>query len=194
MCEDNQKCYPMQWNQAQRTIVCGLFLIGKTFQEISDEINKYIEREARGYRMRPYRSDRAIAFQCNILGLLSEDELKKWDARRTKKRIKDREKDYYKVRQKVFKRDENKCVICSSLENLHFSHIIPFRQTRLNIEIEAITLCGEHHKKFDNNDNNITKIIFSKMCEYYEDYKQKYSLIESGCEVHGMHVLIERKN
>jgi 5-methylcytosine-specific restriction endonuclease McrA len=171
----------------------GLFLTERTFQEIADEINKYIKKKAEGYDTFPYRTDRAVAFQCLNLNLITKEQFEDWDRRRNTLLLQDRSKNFFEVKKRVFERDGNKCVICNSDKNLHFSHIIPFRQTRLNLEIEAITLCEEHHYKFDDGSNEITKAIFQKMGEYYKDYESQYSLNKILCSIHGEHFKIERR-
>ena len=187
-----QANFRASWTKNQEIILIGLFILGKPFQEIADELNGYIKKEAHGYDTGPHRSERAVAFKCCNLNLISQETLNEWDNKRKKYLATKRQRDLPETKSKVLVRDKNKCVLCDNIEGLNFSHIIPFRQTLLNIEVEAITLCNEHHKMFDDGENEITKVIFQKMCGYYPDYKEQYSLIESPCSVHGKHVKIER--
>lgn len=187
------KNFPVQWDKNQKIILVGLFLLGKTFQEIADELNGYLKKAAKEYNTFPYRSDRAVAYQCHKLNLLSKEELEVWDKKRSQLIIKDRFKGLSQVKKKVFERDGNKCVICNSNQDLHFAHIIPFVQTRLNIEIEAITLCNKHHKEFDDENPDVTESVFRHMSEYYSDYEKQYLLVRTSCPSHGEHVYIKRK-
>ena len=102
-----------------------------------------------------------------------------------KKRFKDR----YKVTKNVFERDNNSCVFCGS-KKLEFAHIIPFRITEKNTELEGITLCPEHHRRYDDGDNELTKFIFDKMNFYYSEYSKNYSLKTIFCKYHGEHLKI----
>jgi len=51
-----------------------------------------------------------------------------------------------KVKLAVWKRDKGKCVICSSTDNLHFDHIIPFSRGGSSLVAENIQLlCARHN-------------------------------------------------
>lgn len=192
MGKDEIKNFPTQWNKNQKVILMGLFLLGKTFQEIADELNNYLKKVAKEYDTFPHRSERAVAYQCYNLKLLSKEDFEEWDKKRSQLIMKDRFKGLFQLKKKVLERDGNKCVICNSNQNLHFAHTIPFIQTRLNIEIESITLCGKHHKKFDDGDSKVIGSVFKQMSKYYGYYEEQYSLIRTSCSVHGEHVHIKR--
>jgi len=50
------------------------------------------------------------------------------------------------VKMAVWKRDEGKCVICGSTDNLHFDHIIPFSKGGSSLVVENIQLlCARHN-------------------------------------------------
>lgn len=185
--------FPIKWDNNQKVILMDLFLLGKTFQEIADEINEYLKKIAKEYDTFPNRSERAVAFQCCNLNLISKEELEKWDKRRNQIRNKDRSKRLLQTKKRVFVRDKNMCIICGSKKSLEFAHVIPFLQTRLNLEIEAVTLCKEHHKKFDDGESKITKFIFDYMIRNYPNYQEQYSIIKTTCSVHGEHINIVRR-
>jgi len=46
-----------------------------------------------------------------------------------------------KLRNKIFKRDGNKCIKCKSKDNLQLDHIIPFIMGGMTIENNLQTLC-----------------------------------------------------
>lgn len=56
------------------------------------------------------------------------------------------------VKLQVWKRDEGRCVLCASRDNLHFDHIIPFSKGGSSLLAENIQLlCARHNlEKHDN--------------------------------------------
>ncbi len=50
------------------------------------------------------------------------------------------------VKMKVWKRDNGKCVLCASQENLHFDHVVPFSKGGTSLLAENIQiLCAKHN-------------------------------------------------
>jgi hypothetical protein len=50
------------------------------------------------------------------------------------------------IKQQVWKRDQGKCAVCGSSDNLHFDHIIPFSKGGASITAENIQLlCARHN-------------------------------------------------
>lgn len=50
------------------------------------------------------------------------------------------------VKLEVWKRDKGKCIICSSVDNLHFDHIIPYSKGGSSLVAENIQLlCARHN-------------------------------------------------
>jgi 5-methylcytosine-specific restriction endonuclease McrA len=50
------------------------------------------------------------------------------------------------VKLQVWKRDKGKCVMCSSTDNLHFDHIIPYSKGGSSLIAENIQLlCARHN-------------------------------------------------
>lgn len=50
------------------------------------------------------------------------------------------------VKLEVWKRDKGKCVICGSMDNLHFDHIIPYSKGGSSLVAENIqVLCARHN-------------------------------------------------
>jgi hypothetical protein len=193
------------WYDEEKDLALRLFLEHKSYEEIADAVNKW-RREKCSLNFIPHRSPRAVIFQMNRIGAISDEELKKWDEENTLKRRKNRQKGSYKNKKKVLIRDNNECVYCGSKENLELVHIIPFRTSKKNEEKESITLCHKHHKIFDGHKLDIksqvmvakikiaiTKTIFSKMCSYYPDYSENYKMYNFHCSCHGDSCSIKQK-
>lgn len=55
------------------------------------------------------------------------------------------------LRKEILLRDENKCKLCGSSDNLHIHHIIPLSETHLTafLRMNLITLCKDCHVKTD---------------------------------------------
>ncbi len=49
------------------------------------------------------------------------------------------------VRRAVWKRDQGRCALCGSRENLHFDHIIPYSQGGTSLRTENVQLLCSHH-------------------------------------------------
>ena len=126
---------PNRWSSEQEKIVKDLFKKEKSFEEISQVVNRHIGEL--NYNTYFLRSPRAVAFKCMALGFISLEELNIWDKKRSDELMKDRHKDLYNVRKEVSERDNNECVFCGSKEKLEFAHIIPFIETRKNMEKEG---------------------------------------------------------
>lgn len=76
-----------------------------------------------------------------------------------------------KVKEKVYERDNQHCVLCGKyvfLENA-CCHFIARSQGGLGIEENILTLCSNCHSLFDNSEHR------EKLKEYFRDYlKSKY--------------------
>ncbi len=190
------------WYEEEIEIVKRMFCENKSYEEIAEVVNQW-RKERCTTNYFPYRSSRAVIFQANIIGLISDEELKEWDTKNKKDRIKKRNNK--KIKEKVLIRDNNECVICKSVENLEFAHIISFYNSKENKEEEAITLCSKHHKIFDgikspikdyvertNEKIKITKLIFDKMCSYFKKYSDDYEFYLNQSSYCGVHCGIKR--
>ena len=50
------------------------------------------------------------------------------------------------VKRNVWKRDEGKCVMCGSTDDLHFDHILPFSKGGTSVTAENVQLlCARHN-------------------------------------------------
>src|SRR3989344_4269234 len=134
-----------RWSFEQEKIVEDSFKQEKSFEEISEVVNKHIRKL--NYNTYFLRSPRAVAFKCMALGFISREMLEEWDKKRNDELKKERFKDRNKIRKNVLERDNNECVFCGSKEKLEFAHIIPFIETRKNVEKEGIILCYKHHRR-----------------------------------------------
>lgn len=54
------------------------------------------------------------------------------------------------IRQKIYDRDMNKCLVCGSPDNLTIDHIVPLSLGGANNESNYQTLCCEHNRKKGN--------------------------------------------
>ncbi|HRZ85397.1 MAG TPA: HNH endonuclease signature motif containing protein [Candidatus Paceibacterota bacterium] len=182
-----------QWHPIELNYLKRYYSEGYSFQYMADKINELRKFKSNGESC-PYRTERAVVFQLVKLGLVTKEYLDEWDKNRTDNIKKNRFKDLYQERKKVFERDGNQCIICEEKENLEFAHIIPFNKTQKNYEKEAITLCTKHHRLFDDKDFEVTKEIFDKMVSYYLDYSNDYDFKSVYCEsCKKSHTWIENK-
>lgn len=165
-----------RWTEKENEIVASLFRERKSFEETSIAVNNYLKTFFDQYEFIIIRTPIAIAYQCRKLKLITKARLESFIKRYSKKVIKDRRRDIYAARKKVLERDGKMCVICNSNEKITYCHIIPFRKTRKNEEINAVTLCESHHKGFDRYNEAIIRKVYEKMCSYYPEYSQKYIL------------------
>jgi hypothetical protein len=157
--------------------------VGKSFEEIAAVINKsIIERAAAGgFDFYPQRTPRAIAFQCQKLGLITGEELEVWDKEQRETVAKRRRSDRYRMRKRVFERDEHKCVVCKQEREIECAHIIPFIASQKNIVQEAVCLCKYHHRHFDKGCSKCVEKVFLRMSQYYQHYKDQYEINEYEC-------------
>lgn len=89
------------------------------------------------------------------------------------------------VREAVFQRDRERCIICGSNQGLPNAHYIPRSHGGLGVEENIVTLCPKCHHEYDNGnyrkeygilirnylkskyaDWDETKLIFSKWRKY----------------------------
>jgi hypothetical protein len=168
--EAKKKFMSPRWTEKENEIVISLFKERKSFEEISIVVNNHLRTFLNQYEFINVRTPIAIAWQCRKLKLIAKARLENYIKRYSGKVIKDRRRDIYSVRKRVFERDGKICIICNSNEELTYCHLIPFRKTR------KITLCESHHKEFDRNNEAVVRKVYEKMCFYYPEYSQKYSL------------------
>ena len=74
------------------------------------------------------------------------------------------------VKDKVWRRDEGRCVWCGRSGAYVFpeAHFIPRRKGGLGIEENILTLCRPCHHRFDNGDREDRQ----RMRDYFRDYLQ----------------------
>ncbi len=193
------------WYEEEWDIIRKMFHENKSYEEIAEVINNN-RREKSTTNFVPHRSARAVAFQAQKIGLITKERLEKEDRQNTLRRQIERREGLYKIKKKVFNRDNNECAYCGSTKSPEFVHIIPFNSSRKNKEEEAITLCHRHHKIFDGYKQDIkdqellcrtrieiTKIIFNKMCSYYPNYSKNYEMYNHYCSSCGVHCGIEKR-
>lgn len=71
-----------------------------------------------------------------------------------------------KVKEKVWERDEHRCIACGNLQAMPNAHFIPRSKGGLGIEQNVVTLCLDCHFKYDNTDK---RPIYR---EYIKNYLQ----------------------
>lgn len=172
-----------RWDDSQRQLIIDNWQNTNSFDELAHIINEYIRQRNATSRdvLVPKRSAKAVAIQCVKLSLISKQDLKEWEKTRNKQLGKARSKNLYLTKKEVFIRDNNKCVICNCEDKLEFCHIIPFRDSERNFAQESITLCQYHHRHFDDGCKKCTEKIYARMCQYYDDFKNKYIIKVCDC-------------
>ena len=167
---------PARWAQSEVTLLKKLWSQGESFEGISDALAVLNRKrgEVEGYDRVAHRTPRAVAIKCEKFGLIAKSRLKNWEEHRTRETSQKRRKDLSHVRTAVFARDGNECVICRAKDSLEFAHIIPFRDTGVNRECEAVTLCSYHHKDFDAGCDKCNQKVFERMTSLYPDFELEY--------------------
>jgi len=173
-----KKHMPTRWDDEQKRLLVHLFQAGKTFEEITSAVNNLISHQAKIGRFDwvPLRTAKAVAIQCERIGLITSSELKSWEESQARSLRKDRACNRHPVRTAVFARDDNKCVICGRTEELELAHIIPFVKTRENLTKEAVTICAFHHRDFDKHWKKTVEKVYYKMCEYSPEFSDGYEI------------------
>lgn len=174
---------PTRWDGEQRELLLKLWKKPKSFNEIASAVNDLNRLRAKqnGFDIIPHRTARAVAIQCQKLGLISVQERVEWEEKEVETRKKARANNRYPIRKEVFARDLNMCVVCKVNKNLEFAHIIPFEETRRNCAKEAVTLCKNHHKHFDKGCAKCVEKVYNRMCDCYQDYSNEYKIEKSRC-------------
>lgn len=175
---DKRKGLSVQWSSDEKELLTRLWTDAHPFEEIAQAVNELNRGKLRGPRglCIPKRSARAVAIQCVKLGLISQNAAREWELRYTLSVRHDRQRDRYKVRKAVFKRDGNKCKLCGKSATLEFAHVVSFDETRTNCEKEAVVLCAFHHTSFDHHIDITVRRVFKAMCREYPDYRDSYDI------------------
>lgn len=159
-----QKRMSRKWSWEHLTIIRAYFQSGMSFEEISDKFNEWLEER---YETYPIRTPNAVAIQLLKSRLITQEDLNKWKKEYKIKEKRDRDKGRT-IKQKVKERDNYRCRLCDSKENLEFAHIIPFRETRKYIFEEGLTLCKRCHTRFDKiKEKIVIKRVFEIMDNLY---------------------------
>jgi hypothetical protein len=174
----------LRWTQYQKDLVRHLRLQGLSYEAIADEINAQFSPYAEGssHVCIPKRTPRAVLYQCIRLGLARESDLAKWDSDQQKRNASDRSKGRSRVRAEVIRRDNKTCVVCKGSSELDIAHIIPFQDSRVNLAIELVVLCQDHHRHFDDGCIRCTNKVFDHMCALYKDFSKCYELKPYGTD------------
>lgn len=173
----------MTWTKKENELIKSLFTETSNFEELS------VKMKLQGF----HRSPLAIGFKLVNLGIIKKEVLDEWMKVQEEIRVKQRYENSPTTKKEVYERDKGKCIYCNKSDELIYAHIIPFRLTKQNLSKETILLCSNHHKQFDKGDKEIIEKVFSKMCEYYLDYPNKYWIKQGFCETcNRSHTKIER--
>lgn len=78
------------------------------------------------------------------------------------------------VREIVFQRDNERCIICGSNQGLPNAHYIPRSRGGLGVEENIVTLCPNCHREFDNGSHRkeYGQIIKSYLRSKYPDWDE----------------------
>lgn len=94
-------------------------------------------------------------------------------------------KDWPKIRKKVLQRDGHMCKICGRHDHLHVHHIIPWKISRSNEDLNLVTLCNKCHPKLE----SFTWQLLKKGAHRYQIYESAWNYISQQRKL-----LLEKKN
>lgn len=82
------------------------------------------------------------------------------------------------VKDRVWERDEGRCILCGSHQAMPNAHFIPRSAGGLGIEENIVTLCMECHERYDHTTDrkNIEKLIRKYLKSHYPEW-EKLNLI-----------------
>jgi len=90
------------------------------------------------------------------------------------------------IRKKVLIRDGKKCRICNVTKRLHIHHIIPFKISHSNEDLNLVTLCKSCHPKVE----KIAWLILEKKGHRFQIYQATWNYIKNEHDK----LLTERKS
>lgn len=83
-------------------------------------------------------------------------------------------KDWPKIRHRVLIRDGKKCRMCEVVKGLHVHHIIAFKISHSNGDINLVTLCRTCHPKVE----KIAWMILEQHGHRFQIYKATWEFIK----------------
>lgn len=165
----------LNWTREETDFLIRLFNEGKTFHEISERLNSLNEVGSSSFKS---RSPKSVALKLVRLGLINKGLVEDWEKKVIQETIEKRKEKRVSTKIKVMKREGRSCVICDEKEDLQMAHIVPFRKTKVNKEIETVILCPKDHDLFDKNNAFEVKKVWDYMKKKYSNYEEKYKLCE----------------
>jgi len=94
-------------------------------------------------------------------------------------------KKWPEIRQKVLKRDGYRCKICGSTHHLHVHHLIPWKISRSNEDLNLVVLCRKCHPKVE----KFTWKLLQEGAHRFQIYKAAWEFIKKQKQL-----LLEKKN
>lgn len=82
-----------------------------------------------------------------------------------------------KTRERIYERDQRKCVYCHSAGMLGVAHVfIPRSKGGLGIEENGVLLCQRCHHEMDNGKNEVISDMIKHVCELYLETQYEIDL------------------
>jgi len=94
-------------------------------------------------------------------------------------------KDWPKIRARIVRRDGGRCKICEEKKGLHVHHIIPFKISHSNEDLNLVTLCRKCHPKVE----KVAWMMLQEGAHRYQIYKAAWGYINNERQK----LLLERK-
>ena len=145
-------------SDAERQYLKELYSRGVSFNEMISAIVAR-RKELKPDTKQVWLTPGGIGFVLVRQGLISKDELIEYYAKRYKNKQTERDK-FKTVREKVLKRDSNRCQVCGLSGELEVDHIVSLASGGLNEPSNCITLCKKHHAMKTHGVKNHDKFFF----------------------------------
>ena len=85
-------------------------------------------------------------------------------------------KDWPKIRKRITLRDGGRCRICGSTKNLHIHHIIPWKISHSNEDLNLVTVCRKCHPKIE----KFAWLLLEEGAHRFQIYEACWKYIENA--------------